>query len=104
MLHRPPSFFDTEHILGKIQQLNDFLPKLNALINWEVFRTTLQKVPKKIAQQRTTLPRRAQTLRRHSNVQNPYPEKTLQPCVALVLVVRDFGLACVIWCTICVVL
>ena len=46
-MHRPPSFFDTERILGKIQQLNNFLPKLNALINWEIFRSTLEKVREK---------------------------------------------------------
>jgi len=31
----------------KIYQLNDFLPKLNALIPWEIFRSTLEKVREK---------------------------------------------------------
>ena len=47
MHHRPPSFFDVETQLDKIYQLNDFLPKLNALIPWELFRPTLQKVREK---------------------------------------------------------
>ena len=47
MHHRPPSFFDVENQLAKIYQLNDFLPKLNALIDWELFRQDLYKVPPK---------------------------------------------------------
>jgi transposase len=41
------SFFDLENHLEKIYQINDFLPKLNALINWEIFRDTLNKVREK---------------------------------------------------------
>jgi IS5 family transposase len=37
-------FFDLEQQLDKIYQLNGFLPKLNALIDWELFRPTLNKV------------------------------------------------------------
>jgi len=40
-------FFDLEQQLEKIYKLNDFLPKLNTLINWEMFRTILNKVRKK---------------------------------------------------------
>jgi len=40
-------FFDRERQLEKIYQLNDFLPKLNSLIDWEMFRPTLQKVREK---------------------------------------------------------
>jgi IS5 family transposase len=47
MYHRPPSFFDVENQLAKIYQLNDFLPKLNALIDWELFRPDLNKVREK---------------------------------------------------------
>ena len=47
MHHRPPSFFDVETQLDKIYQLNGFLPKLNALINWEIFRYTLNKIREK---------------------------------------------------------
>ena len=47
MHQRPPSFFDVENQLDKIYQLNDFLPKLNALIDWEIFRPTLDKVREK---------------------------------------------------------
>ena len=52
MHRRPPSFFDVETQLvetqlDKIYQLNDFLPKLNALINWEIFRSDLNKVREK---------------------------------------------------------
>jgi IS5 family transposase len=47
MLHKHPSFFDLETQLDKIYQLNDFLPKLNALIDWETFRADLQKVREK---------------------------------------------------------
>jgi transposase len=47
MLHRAPSFFDVEIQLAKIYQLNGFLPKLNALIDWEMFRADLQKVREK---------------------------------------------------------
>jgi IS5 family transposase len=40
-------FFDYQDQLDKIYQINDFLPKLNALINWEIFRATLSKVREK---------------------------------------------------------
>jgi hypothetical protein len=41
------SFFDLEHPLDKIYQLNDFLPKLTALIYWEIFCPDLNKVHEK---------------------------------------------------------
>jgi IS5 family transposase len=47
MQHRPPSFFDVETQLEKIYQLNDFLPKLKSLIDWEQFRGDLSKVREK---------------------------------------------------------
>jgi IS5 family transposase len=47
MHKRPPSFFDVEIQLDKIYQLNDFLPKLNSLIDWELFRPDLNKVREK---------------------------------------------------------
>jgi IS5 family transposase len=37
-------FFDYETQLDKIYQINDFLPKLNALIDWEMFRSVLDQV------------------------------------------------------------
>jgi IS5 family transposase len=37
-------FFDYEKQLDKIYQINDFLPKLNTLIDWEMFRPILDKV------------------------------------------------------------
>jgi IS5 family transposase len=37
-------FFDYETQLDKIYEINDFLPKLNALIDWEIFRDDLNKV------------------------------------------------------------
>jgi hypothetical protein len=40
-------FFDIENQLDKIYELDDFLPKLNALINWEMFRPILSKVREK---------------------------------------------------------
>jgi IS5 family transposase len=40
-------FFDREQQLEKIYQLNNFLPKLNSLIDWEMFRPTLNKVREK---------------------------------------------------------
>jgi hypothetical protein len=40
-------FFDLEQQLDKINQINGFLPKLNSLINWEMFRPTLNKVREK---------------------------------------------------------
>ena len=46
-MHRPPSFFDVENQLTKIYQLNDFLPKLKSLIDWEMFRSDLNKVREK---------------------------------------------------------
>ena len=45
--HRQFGFFDREQQLDKIYQLNNFLPKLNALIDWEIFRPTLNKVREK---------------------------------------------------------
>jgi len=39
-----PGFFDIEKQLDKIYQINDFLPKLNSLIDWEIFRPILNKV------------------------------------------------------------
>jgi len=41
------SFFDLETQLDKIYEINDFLPKLNALIDWEIFRYQLAKVREK---------------------------------------------------------
>jgi IS5 family transposase len=38
------TFFALERQLDNIYQLNDFLPKLNALIDWEMFRPTLNKI------------------------------------------------------------
>jgi len=46
-MHRPPSFFDVENQLTKIYQLTDFLPKLKSLIDWEMFRSDLNKVREK---------------------------------------------------------
>jgi IS5 family transposase len=40
-------FFDLETQLDKIYHINDFLPTLNALIDWEIFRPTLLKVREK---------------------------------------------------------
>ena len=37
-------FFDLDKQLDKIYQINDFLPKLNSLIDWEMFRPILSKV------------------------------------------------------------
>jgi len=39
-------FFDLDKQLAKIYQNNDFLPKLNSLIDWEMFRPILSKVRK----------------------------------------------------------
>jgi IS5 family transposase len=47
MYHRPPSFFDVETQLDKIYQLNGFLLKLKSLIDWEIFRSDLNKVREK---------------------------------------------------------
>jgi IS5 family transposase len=47
MHQRPPSFFDVEIQLGKIYQLNNFLPNLNSLVDWEIFRPALNKVREK---------------------------------------------------------
>jgi len=47
MLPRHPSFFDIEQQLDKIDQTNDFLPKLKQLIDWEMFRGDLNKVREK---------------------------------------------------------
>jgi IS5 family transposase len=41
------SFFDLEIHLEKIYQINDFLPKLNGLIDWEIFREALNLVREK---------------------------------------------------------
>ena len=38
------SFFDLETQLDKIYQISDFWPRLNALVDWEIFRPTLDKV------------------------------------------------------------
>ena len=40
-------FFDLESQLAKIYELDDFLPKLDSLIDWEMFRPTLNKVREK---------------------------------------------------------
>ena len=40
-------FFDLDTPLDKIHQLNDFLPKLNRVINGELFRNDLNKVREK---------------------------------------------------------
>jgi len=40
-------FFDRERQLEKIYQLNGFLPKLHALIDWEIFRPDLNRVREK---------------------------------------------------------
>ena len=42
-----PTFFNFDRQLDKIHQLNDFLLKLNILINWEIFREDLNKVREK---------------------------------------------------------
>ena len=47
MHQRPPSFFDIEIQLAKINAINDFLLKLNGLINWELFLADLNKVREK---------------------------------------------------------
>ena len=47
MSHGQFGFFDREQQLAKIYQLNSFLPNLNALIDWELFRPTLNKVREK---------------------------------------------------------
>ena len=47
MRHRAPSFFDREHQLAKIYELNGFLPKLKNLIDFEMFRDALQQVREK---------------------------------------------------------
>ena len=48
MGHRPGQFgfFDLETQLDKIYQLNDILPTLHSLIDWESFRNALNKVRK----------------------------------------------------------
>jgi IS5 family transposase len=40
-------FFDYQKQLDKIYEINDFLPKLNDIIDWEMFRTELEKVREK---------------------------------------------------------
>jgi len=44
MDHRPPSFFDVETQLDKIYQINAFLPRLNTLNPWKMFRDDLLKL------------------------------------------------------------
>ena len=41
------SFFNIEERLEKIHELNSFLPRLHALVNWETFRYQLNKVREK---------------------------------------------------------
>jgi len=41
------SFFTFDHHLDKIDQINGFLPNLNALIDWEMFRNELNRVREK---------------------------------------------------------
>ena len=41
------SFFDLENQLGKIYGINDFLPRLKSLVDFEMFRYQLQKVREK---------------------------------------------------------
>jgi IS5 family transposase len=41
------SFFTVDHHLDKIYQINGFLPNLNALIDWEMFRPELNRVREK---------------------------------------------------------
>jgi IS5 family transposase len=38
------SFFDYESQLDKIYQINDFLPKLDSLVDWELFRPILSNI------------------------------------------------------------
>jgi hypothetical protein len=47
MPYKHPTFFDIEIQLDKIHQINDFLPRLNALIDWELYRLDLEKVCEK---------------------------------------------------------
>ena len=47
MSHGQFGFFDRAQQLEKIYQLNNFLPTLNTLIDWEIFRSTLNKVREK---------------------------------------------------------
>ena len=47
MSHGQFGFFDLEQQLEKIYQLDDFFPKLNSLIDWEIFRSPLNKVREK---------------------------------------------------------
>ena len=42
--HGQYSFFDLETRLKKIHEPNDFLPRLDALVDWEIFRYKLNKV------------------------------------------------------------
>jgi hypothetical protein len=34
--YRSPSFFDIENQLDKIHELNNFLVRLNSLVNWDI--------------------------------------------------------------------
>ena len=47
MSHGQFGFFDLERQLEKIYELDDFFPKLNSLIDWEIFRPSLNKVREK---------------------------------------------------------
>jgi IS5 family transposase len=47
MHHKSPTFFDIETQLDKINELNDFLLRLNELIDWEMYRPDLEKVREK---------------------------------------------------------
>jgi IS5 family transposase len=47
MNHDQQTFFTVDHQLDKIYQLNNFLPQLNDLIDWELFRPDLNKVNEK---------------------------------------------------------
>jgi len=44
---RQYSFFDLENQLDKIYEINNFLPKLNTLVDWEIFRESLNTVREK---------------------------------------------------------
>jgi IS5 family transposase len=48
LIHAQFFFFFFLQQLAKIYQLNNFLPKLNSLIPWETFRSTLSKVRDKV--------------------------------------------------------
>jgi IS5 family transposase len=50
MINSQYSFFDLEKQLDKIYQLNDVLPNLHALIDWQIFRADLNKEHEKTGQ------------------------------------------------------